>query len=180
MSNALLETERVTLLDLLDRLLETGVVMDGEIDLSVADINLVHLGLKLVLASSATWSSTTTAVQLTLRILLIILPAARQENVLRVQRSVRGRPSLEKPSRRPARMSNRHAQLRQSWVLGRRRGKRSPANGSHPGIDRFDGAQGCLPESAKRHCQRSILRVCLLCRGEQGGPTLTLRRSSTA
>lgn len=54
MHNALLESERVTLLDLLDQVLETGVVIDGEIDLSVADINLVHLGLKLVLASSAT------------------------------------------------------------------------------------------------------------------------------
>lgn len=54
MHNALLESERVTLLDLLDRLLETGVAVDGEIDLSVADINLVHLGLKLVLTSSAT------------------------------------------------------------------------------------------------------------------------------
>ncbi len=54
MHDALLESERVTLLDLLDGVLETGVVIDGEIDLSVADINLVHLGLKLVLASSAT------------------------------------------------------------------------------------------------------------------------------
>ncbi len=52
--NALLQPGRATLLDLLDRLLETGVAVDGEIDLSVADINLVHLGLKLVLASSAT------------------------------------------------------------------------------------------------------------------------------
>ncbi len=54
MHNALLEPGRVTLLDLLDRLLETGVAVDGEIDLSVADINLIHLGLKLVLASSTT------------------------------------------------------------------------------------------------------------------------------
>ena len=54
MHDTLLAPGRVTLLDLLDRVLETGVVIDGEIDLSVADINLVHLGLKLVLASSAT------------------------------------------------------------------------------------------------------------------------------
>lgn len=54
MRETLLEPGRATLLDLLDRLLETGVAVDGEIDLSVADINLVHLGLKLVLASSAT------------------------------------------------------------------------------------------------------------------------------
>lgn len=54
MTDTLLESKRVTLLDLLDRLLETGVVVDGQVDLSVADIDLVHLGLKLVLASSAT------------------------------------------------------------------------------------------------------------------------------
>lgn len=54
MHDTLLAPGRATLLDLLDRLLETGVAVDGEIDLSVADINLVHLGLKLVLASSAT------------------------------------------------------------------------------------------------------------------------------
>jgi gas vesicle protein GvpK/gas vesicle protein GvpA/GvpJ/GvpM family len=54
MNEALLESERVTLLDLLDRLLETGVVVDGEIDLCVADVDLIHLGLKLVLASSTT------------------------------------------------------------------------------------------------------------------------------
>ncbi len=54
MHDTLVEYEHATLLDLLDRLLATGVVVDGEIDLSVADINLVHLGLKLVLASSAT------------------------------------------------------------------------------------------------------------------------------
>lgn len=54
MNDALLESKRVTVLDLLDQLLETGVVVDGEIDLSVADIDLIHLGLKLVLASSAT------------------------------------------------------------------------------------------------------------------------------
>jgi hypothetical protein len=54
MHETLLAPGRATLLDLLDRLLETGVAVDGEIDLSVADINLVHLGLKLVLASSVT------------------------------------------------------------------------------------------------------------------------------
>jgi len=54
MNDTLLESKRVTVLDLLDRLLETGVVVDGQVDLSVADIDLVHLGLKMVLASSAT------------------------------------------------------------------------------------------------------------------------------
>jgi gas vesicle protein GvpK/gas vesicle protein GvpA/GvpJ/GvpM family len=54
MNDVAIEPGRATLLDLLDRLLETGVVVDGEIDLSVAGINLIHLGVKLVLASSAT------------------------------------------------------------------------------------------------------------------------------
>ena len=46
--------QRVSLLDLLDRLLEKGVVVDGEILLTVADIDLVYLGLKCVLASVET------------------------------------------------------------------------------------------------------------------------------
>jgi len=46
--------QQVSLLDLLDRLLEKGVVVDGEILLTVADIDLVYLGLKCVLASVET------------------------------------------------------------------------------------------------------------------------------
>ena len=46
--------QQVSLLDLLDRLLEKGVVIDGEILLTVADIDLVYLGLKCVLASVET------------------------------------------------------------------------------------------------------------------------------
>jgi hypothetical protein len=41
----------VTLLDLLDRLLGGGVVVQGEIMLAAADIDLVHVGLNLVVAS---------------------------------------------------------------------------------------------------------------------------------
>jgi hypothetical protein len=41
----------VTLLDLLDRLLAGGVVVQGEIMLAAADIDLVHVGLNLVVAS---------------------------------------------------------------------------------------------------------------------------------
>jgi len=41
----------VTLLELLDRLLEGGVAIDGEITLAVADIDLVRVGLRLVVAS---------------------------------------------------------------------------------------------------------------------------------
>lgn len=42
----------VTLLDVLDRVIDKGVVVDGEVMLQVADIDLVNLGLKLVLSST--------------------------------------------------------------------------------------------------------------------------------
>jgi Gas vesicle protein len=41
----------VALLDLLDRLLEGGVVIQGEITLAAADIDLVDLSLRLVVGS---------------------------------------------------------------------------------------------------------------------------------
>lgn len=41
----------VTLLELLDRLLEGGVAIHGEVTLAVADIDLVRVGLCLVVAS---------------------------------------------------------------------------------------------------------------------------------
>ncbi|MCA1695382.1 MAG: gas vesicle protein [Actinobacteria bacterium] len=41
----------VTLLDLLDRLLEGGVVINGDLTLAVADIDLVRVGLRLVVGS---------------------------------------------------------------------------------------------------------------------------------
>jgi Gas vesicle protein len=41
----------VTLLDLLDRLLSGGVVIQGEITLAAADIDLVNLGLRVVVGS---------------------------------------------------------------------------------------------------------------------------------
>ncbi len=41
----------VTLLELLDRLLEGGVAIHGEVTLAVADIDLVRVGLRLVVAS---------------------------------------------------------------------------------------------------------------------------------
>ena len=46
--------QQVSLLDLLDRLLDKGVVADGELLLTVADIDLVYLGLKCVLTSVET------------------------------------------------------------------------------------------------------------------------------
>jgi len=46
--------QQVTLLELLDRLLDKGVVVKGEILLSVADIDLVYLNLGLLLSSVKT------------------------------------------------------------------------------------------------------------------------------
>lgn len=40
-----------SVLELLDRLLNTGIVVDGEIDLGVAQLNLIHAKLRLVLTS---------------------------------------------------------------------------------------------------------------------------------
>lgn len=40
-----------TILELLDRLLNTGIVVQGEVDLGLADINLIHAKLQLVLTS---------------------------------------------------------------------------------------------------------------------------------
>jgi hypothetical protein len=42
--------EDVALVDLLDRLIGGGVVVSGDVVLSVADVDLVYLGLRLVLA----------------------------------------------------------------------------------------------------------------------------------
>jgi hypothetical protein len=44
---------QVTLLELLDRVLDKGVVLSGDITLAVADIDLVRVGLRAVLSSVA-------------------------------------------------------------------------------------------------------------------------------
>ncbi|MFA7467236.1 MAG: gas vesicle protein [Desulfotomaculaceae bacterium] len=48
---SLTEQKNVTLLEILDHVLDKGVVIKGEIIISVADVDLVYLGLQLVLAS---------------------------------------------------------------------------------------------------------------------------------
>jgi hypothetical protein len=52
-SNELLRHE-VTLLELVDRVLNKGVVLSGDITLSVADVDLVYVGLRVLLSSVAT------------------------------------------------------------------------------------------------------------------------------
>ena len=46
--------QEVTLLDLVDRVLNKGVVLTGDITLAVADVDLVYVNLRLLLASAAT------------------------------------------------------------------------------------------------------------------------------
>ncbi len=48
------EDEHVSLCEALDRVLHKGVALRGEVVLSVADVDLVYLGLKLVLCSTDT------------------------------------------------------------------------------------------------------------------------------
>lgn len=46
--------EQITLLDLVDRVLNAGVVLHGDITLSVAGVDLVYVGLRVLLASVST------------------------------------------------------------------------------------------------------------------------------
>ncbi len=43
--------ERVTLIDALDKVLEKGAVLDGELVMRVADVDLIFIGLKLLITS---------------------------------------------------------------------------------------------------------------------------------
>jgi hypothetical protein len=45
---------QVALVDLLDRLLAGGVVVAGEVTLSIADIDLVHVSLRALISSTET------------------------------------------------------------------------------------------------------------------------------
>lgn len=45
---------QVTLLETLDRLLNRGVVVAGDVTLSVADVDLIYVGLRLLLSSVET------------------------------------------------------------------------------------------------------------------------------
>ena len=51
---ALEESERVSICEVLDRVLNKGVVVAGEVTISVADVDLLYLGLNLVLTSVET------------------------------------------------------------------------------------------------------------------------------
>ncbi len=51
-----------TILELLDRLLNTGVVLQGDVDLGLANIDLIHARLQLVLTSQPLASQAETAI----------------------------------------------------------------------------------------------------------------------
>ena len=46
--------QQVTLVELVDRVLHKGVVLSGDVTLSVAGVDLVYLGLRVLLASVST------------------------------------------------------------------------------------------------------------------------------
>jgi pantothenate kinase len=51
MSELVTKEKEVTLLDLLDRILDKGVILFGDVTISVADVDLIYLGLKVLLTS---------------------------------------------------------------------------------------------------------------------------------
>jgi len=52
--NVIDRSKEITILEILDRVLNKGVVITGDIVISVADIDLVYLGIKLMLSSVET------------------------------------------------------------------------------------------------------------------------------
>ena len=54
MSQLAVKEREVTLLDLLDRILNKGVILYGDVTLSVADVDLVYLSLKVLVTSIET------------------------------------------------------------------------------------------------------------------------------
>lgn len=47
----------ITLLEVLDRVLDKGVAIAGDLTISVADVDLIYLGLRLILSSVETFES---------------------------------------------------------------------------------------------------------------------------
>ncbi len=52
--NAIISKERVTLLEILDRVLDKGVTITGDITISVADVDLIYISLRVLLSSIET------------------------------------------------------------------------------------------------------------------------------
>ena len=54
MHNQAMQSKDVTLLEVLDRVLEKGVVVAGDAVISVADVDLIYVGLRILLSSVET------------------------------------------------------------------------------------------------------------------------------
>ena len=54
MNNVVAKSKDVTLLEILDRVLDKGVIISGDVVISVADVDLIYLGLKVLLSSVET------------------------------------------------------------------------------------------------------------------------------
>jgi hypothetical protein len=50
MNEVMARAQEVTLLDLLDRVIDNGVVLAGDLTISVADVDLIYVGLRVLLA----------------------------------------------------------------------------------------------------------------------------------
>src|SRR5688500_1907885 len=50
MNDSAAQAREVTLLDLLDRVIDNGVILAGDVTISVADVDLIYLGLRVLLA----------------------------------------------------------------------------------------------------------------------------------
>ncbi|WP_432969295.1 gas vesicle protein [Dactylosporangium sp. CA-233914] len=53
-SGTVTRSDKVALVDLLDRLLATGAVITGEVTLSIAGVDLVYISLRALVASAGT------------------------------------------------------------------------------------------------------------------------------
>ena len=51
LSQTAIDRRDITLIELVDRLLDKGVVLHGDITLAVADIDLIYVGLRAMIAS---------------------------------------------------------------------------------------------------------------------------------
>ncbi|MDO8610924.1 MAG: gas vesicle protein [bacterium] len=49
--NVALKSREVTLFEVLDRILDKGIVIKGDLIISVADVNLIYVGLQAVITS---------------------------------------------------------------------------------------------------------------------------------
>jgi hypothetical protein len=54
LDNVVTKSKDVTVLEILDRVLDKGVVISGDVVISVADVDLIYLGLKVLLSSVET------------------------------------------------------------------------------------------------------------------------------